>query len=112
MICWPCLLKLEGEHELIYLADESQLIAECEELIVSDDDYVVDSKGLTYLLEFNNKPINNSNKNSVQLVDAERQLSKQEVTQLIREHEFSKANVCLTKIEFLTISCAVQSLVY
>lgn len=108
MICWPCLLKLEGEHELIYLADESEFIAECEELIVSDDDYVVDSNGLSYLLKFSNK----SNNSCVQLVDAERQLSKQEVTLLIREHEFSKANVCLTKIEFLTISCAVHSLVY
>ncbi|WP_166370485.1 DUF4144 family protein [Psychromonas sp. SA13A] len=103
MICWPCLLKLEGEHELIYLADESEFIAECEELIVSDDDYVVDSNGLSYLLKFSNK----TNNSRVQLVDAERQLSKQEVTLLIREHEFSKANVCLTKIEFLTISCAV-----
>lgn len=108
MICWPCLLKLEGEHELIYLAYESEFIAECEELIVSDDDYVVDSNGLSYLLKFSNK----SNNSCVQLVDAERQLSKQEVTLLIREHEFSKANVCLTKIEFLTISCAVHSLVY
>lgn len=108
MICWPCLLKLEGEHELIYLADESEFIAESEELIVSDDDYVVDSNGLSYLLKFSNK----SNNSCVQLVDAERQLSKQEVTLLIREHEFSKANVCLTKIEFLTISCAVHSLVY
>ncbi|MEJ6123578.1 DUF4144 domain-containing protein [Vibrio sp. 2-Bac 85] len=108
MICWPCLLKLEGEHELIYLAYESEFIAECEELIVSDYDYVVDSNGLSYLLKFSNK----SNNSCVQLVDAERQLSKQEVTLLIREHEFSKANVCLTKIEFLTISCAVHSLVY
>ncbi|MEJ6079274.1 DUF4144 domain-containing protein [Vibrio sp. 1-Bac 57] len=112
MICWPCLLKLEGEHELIYLADESEFIAECEELIVSDDDYVVDSNGLSYLLKFSNKSSNKTNNSRVQLVDAERQLSKQEVTLLIREHEFSKANVCLTKIEFLTISCAVHSLVY
>jgi len=112
MICWPCLLKLEGDHELIYLADEFEFIAECEELIVSDDDYVVDSNGLSYLLKFSNKSSNKTNNSRVQLVDAERQLSKQEVTLLIREHEFSKANVCLTKIEFLTISCAVQSLVY
>jgi len=108
MVCWPCLLKLEGDHELIYLADESEFIAECEALMVTDDDYVVDSNGLRYLLKFSD----NSNNSSVQLVDAECQLSKQEVTQLIREHEFSKANLCLTKIEFLTISCAVQSLVY
>ncbi|MBB1273712.1 DUF4144 domain-containing protein [Psychromonas sp. SR45-3] len=104
MVCWPCLLTLEGDDELIYLADESEFINECQELIVSDDDAVVDSNGMTYLIK--------AVESDLQLVKTERVFSTQEVTQLIRDHEFSKANVCLTKIEFINIPSAIQSLVY
>jgi len=104
MVCWPCLLKLEGDNELIYLASESDFISECRELIITDDDYVIDCTGLSYLIEPSLIAI------ELVLVKTERLFSREEVTDLIRAHEFSKAQLCLTKIYFLTVADAIKSL--
>ena len=48
MIQWPCIFKLDGDDELLYLASEASLIAEFESLIWSDDDYLIDSQGQGY----------------------------------------------------------------
>jgi hypothetical protein len=50
MILWPCMLKLEGDDELIYLESQRDFTPECQKLLLSDDDYVVDSVGHTYLI--------------------------------------------------------------
>lgn len=42
-VCWPCLLKLDGDDELIYTHSQSDLDSECEALIFGQDDYVIDS---------------------------------------------------------------------
>ncbi|ELP6772984.1 hypothetical protein QTV42_004481, partial [Vibrio vulnificus] len=34
MISWPCILKLDGDDELVYLASESDLNRECSNLIL------------------------------------------------------------------------------
>ena len=104
MIFWPCILKLEGDDELIYLGSERELIAECLELILTDYDNVIDSKGISYLIDIKKeKPI---------LMETERVFTIEEVTQLIRANEFVKAELCLTKIYFSTISDAIDSLHY
>jgi hypothetical protein len=102
MVFWPCLLKLTGDDELIYLKDNTDFISECRELIFSDDDLVIDSQGCSYFIQ----------PTPLKLVNNERLFSTQEVTDLIREHEFSKAQVCLTKIYFTSIAEAVKSLDY
>ena len=104
MVCWPCLLKLEGDDELIYLAAEPDFITECRELIVTDGDYVIDCTGLSFLIKSSLIGIDPA------LVKSERLFSREEVTDLIRAHEFSKAQLCLTKIYFLTIADAIKSL--
>jgi hypothetical protein len=104
MVTWPCLLKLEGDDELIYLGSDQDFISECQDLILSDDDYVVDSIGYSYLVE----PI----AEELSLIKKERMLLASEVTHLIRAHEFKKASLCLTKIHFLTVSDAIKSLSY
>lgn len=104
MIAWPCILKLEGDDELIYLSSEQYFISECHELIITDDDYVIDSKGFSYLIELR--------VDKLVLIKSERILVVDEVTQLIRANEFNKAELCLTKIHFLTVSEAIQSLLY
>jgi hypothetical protein len=104
MICWPCILKLEGDNELIYLHTESDFISECRELIFSDEDYVIDSHGLSYLIE--------SISGKLRLAIKERILVVDELTHLIRANELTKAELCLTKIHFLTISDAIKSLFY
>jgi len=102
MVSWPCLLKLDGENELSYLKDKQALISECQELIFSDDDYVIDSSGISYIIKINT--------NELTLVDNQKTFTIEQVTDLIRSHEFNKAEVCLTKIYFESISTAIESL--
>jgi len=102
MISWPCVLKLDGDDELIYLKSVSDFNVECCELLFSDDDYVIDSTGHCYLI--------NSTLGNLDLTKENRLLSTDDVSNLIRAHEFNKASLCLTKIHFLTISDAIQSL--
>ena len=102
MIQWPCVLKLDGDAELIFVATEKELEDELDALIWDDSDYLIDSKGQRYLIT------QLSGKTLFERVDG--QLSLQVVTELIQEHEFSKAEVCLTKIQFLSVKEAILSL--
>ena len=104
MIFWPCILKLDGDDELIYLSSERDFISECHELILTDYDYVIDSTGISYLIEMI--------KETPSLVKTERVFIIDEVVQLIRANEFVKAELCLTKIHFSTISDAIKSMNY
>ena len=99
MVSWPCILKLEGDDELIYLMSEAEFNMECKDLILSEADCLIDSKGFTHKIL-----------HDMALVIMARKLSTDDVTQLIRAHEFTKAELCLTKIHFLTIGDAIQSL--
>jgi len=101
MIYWPCILKLDGDDELIYLNDKSTLINEYGELILCDDDYIIDSAGYTYLVELAS--------NTLTLLKTGRMLMVDEVTQLIRANEFKKSELCLTKIHFISVSDAIKS---
>lgn len=98
IISWPCILKLEGDDELIYLASEQEFISQCDELIFSDDDYVIDSAGFSYLIS-----------EELALIKSKRILAVGEVTDLVRASEFTKAELCLTKIYFITVSAAIKS---
>lgn len=102
MITWPCILKLEGDDELIYLGSEHDFISECRALILTDDDRVIDSTGLSYSIELSAEKL--------ALVKNGRVLVVDEVTHLIRANEFKKAELCLTKIYFSTISDAIGAL--
>ena len=102
MISWPCMLKLDGDDELIYLNSLRDFNLECSELIFSEDDYVIDSVGHCYLIE--------SISGALGLITENRILSIHETNNLIRAHEFNKASLCLTKINFLTVSEAIRSL--
>lgn len=104
MIFWPCILKLDGDDELVYLGSERDFVSECRELILTVDDHVIDSTGLSYLIELKAEKL--------ALVKTERILVVDEVTDLIRANEFKKAELCLTKINFLTVSDAINSLLY
>ena len=104
MSIWPCILKLDGDDELIYLSSERDFILECQDLILTDEDYVIDSTGLSYLIELR--------KEKLALVKTEQIFTVEEVTHLIRANEFKKAELCLTKIHFLTVSDAIKSLQY
>ncbi|ENV5899827.1 TPA: DUF4144 family protein, partial [Vibrio parahaemolyticus] len=102
MIQWPCILKLEGDSELLFLASEQDLVLELEALIWSASDRLIDSGGQSYV-------VRDSTGSYDYEVDGKR-LSLEFVTQLIQEHEFSKAGVCITKIQFSSIPEAIQAL--
>ncbi len=102
-ILWPCLLKLEGDDELIYLTSYSDLQTECQALIWGHDDYVIDSQGHTFGLHYDAE-------NQVTLHAKNKTLSVAEVTSLIQSHEFSQAQRCIIKIHFQTVQQAVSAL--
>jgi len=104
MVSWPCLLKLNGDDELIYLSSEQEFLSVCLDIILTDDDYVIDSAGLSYRIE------SVLSSTGFTLIKAERELDAVEVTHLIRSHEFKKSELCLTKIHFLTVSDAIKAL--
>ncbi|WP_295891815.1 DUF4144 family protein [uncultured Vibrio sp.] len=104
MISWPCLLKLDGDDELIYLPSKSDFISECADLILSKDDIAIDSQGHQYQLRPNGQTIDLASTNTIATLD--------EVVALIQAHEFSQAELCLTKIQFLNISDAIESLAF
>lgn len=103
MTAWPCMLKLDGDNELIYLSSLAYFNLECCDLIFSDKDYVVDSQGQRYLID--------STLGELKLIPSGDVLRMEDITPLIQAHEFNKASVCLTKIQFLTASEAIKSLV-
>ncbi|MBT0088850.1 DUF4144 domain-containing protein [Vibrio alginolyticus] len=104
-VCWPCLLKLDGDDELIYTHSQSDLDSECEALIFGQDDYVIDSNGNTFELK-------NNGSNNTLLHLKERTLSVEEVTSLIQSHEFSLAQRCIIKIHFTSVRQAVEALAH
>lgn len=102
MIHWPCILKLDGDDELIYLASENELTHECAGLILTPEDRVIDSTGFVYAIV--------GDAAGVKLVDSHVQLSTTEVTALVQSHEFCRAEVCLTKIQFGSVADAINGL--
>tara|TARA_Y100001956_G_C4062453_1_gene160042 strand:+ start:225 stop:575 length:351 start_codon:yes stop_codon:yes gene_type:complete len=104
MIQWPCLFKLDGDAELMFIATQGELTKELEALIWDNSDHLIDSNGQCFRItqvneEYAFEPFG-------------RELTLQMVTELIQEHEFSKAQMCLTKIQFRTVKQAVLSLAY
>lgn len=104
MVAWPCLFKLAGDNELIYLTSEQALLAQCTELLLTEDDYIIDSLGGVYKV--------NALNHTPSLIKTNRLANATEVFNLIRAHEFSKAELCLTKIHFANIADAIKSLAY
>ena len=103
MIKYPCLFKLDGDDELIYIASKEALNSECNSLIWHEEDYLVDLYGYKY-------GITQSDAGLLTTLKQESPVSIGEITALIQAHQFSKAEVCLTKIQFASISAAICSL--
>ncbi|HDL9495292.1 TPA: DUF4144 domain-containing protein [Vibrio cholerae] len=102
MVNWPCILKLDGDDELVYLGSEADLNCECVELIVSPSDRVIDSEGFVYSIVSDGSAVNLSGHST--------QISAEDVSRLIQRHEFCLAEVCLTKIQFETVAEAFNCL--
>ncbi|MEZ9330234.1 DUF4144 family protein [Vibrio breoganii] len=102
MIQWPCILKLDGDSELLFIDSMLTLNQELEGLIWGSADCLIDSTGQSYTIK--------QRGDEYLFESIEAPLSLQSVTQLIQEHEFSKAELCLTKIQFLSVEAAIQSL--
>ncbi len=102
MVNWPCILKLDGDDELVYLGSEADLNCECVDLLVSPSDRVIDSEGFVYSIV--------SDGSAVNLIENSTQISAEEASRLIQRHEFCLAEVCLTKIQFETVAEACNCL--
>lgn len=133
MINWPCLFKLEGDDELLLVKSQAALYSECESLIFSERDILIDSTGQGYSVSFNSTEASTSTNTkskakakakaesktdlapnkaiqSLEAIKVNRQYTLDEITHLIQAHEFANANVCLSKIQFLSIESAISAL--
>ncbi|EHD2253382.1 hypothetical protein JRT24_004382, partial [Vibrio vulnificus] len=79
MISWPCILKLDGDDELVYLASESDLNRECSNLILCQNDRVIDSVGNTFSMIINDAEVN--------LANEQVQVTAEQASKLIQSHE-------------------------
>ncbi|ELV4995245.1 hypothetical protein SHB67_004680, partial [Vibrio vulnificus] len=95
MISWPCILKLDGDDELVYLASENDLNRECSNLILCQNDRVIDSVGNTFSIIINDAEVN--------LANEQVQVTAEQASKLIQSHEFCRSEVCLTKIQFESV---------
>jgi len=102
MIQWPCIFKLNGDAELMFMSSEIQLSNELDALIWDSSDRLIDVSGQCYAIKTAVKGYRYE-------PEGER-LSLEAVTHLVREHEFSKAAMCITKIQFPSIQQAIMSL--
>lgn len=102
MIQWPCMFKLDGDAELMFFTDEPQLYIQLEELIWDSSDRLIDSTGQGYIVR--------STEDGYVFEQQGTPLSLELITQFIQEHEFSKAQMCLTKIQFTSIHQAIESI--
>jgi len=102
MIIWPCIFKLDGDSELLYMDSVHQLVTELEGLIWDSSDRLVDSHGQCYSVCVES--------DSYAFEPEGVMLTLLEVTKLVQEHEFAKAEMCLTKIQFLSIAEAIKSI--
>ncbi|EMW0566264.1 TPA: DUF4144 domain-containing protein [Vibrio parahaemolyticus] len=102
MISWPCILKLDGDDELVYLASESDLNSECSSLILCPNDRVIDSVGNTFSIIINDAEVN--------LVNEQVQVTAEQASKLIQSHEFCRSEVCLTKIQVESVFDAINCL--
>ncbi|CZF82872.1 hypothetical protein GCE9029_03493 [Grimontia celer] len=99
---WPAILKLDGDDELLFIANQSQFEDEATDMIFSDEDILIDSEGASFLLSMANRQIS--------LVPHTKHFNAIEASALIQAHEFCKAEVCLTKIQFPTVREAIAAL--
>lgn len=103
MVQYPCILKLYGDDELIFISSQTDLLHESESLIWHTEDCLIDATGQKYLIKRNDSDAHF-------FIKVGTILSTQKITELIQAHEFSKAQVCLTKIHFKSVLDAINSL--
>lgn len=103
MITWPAVLKLEGDDELIYFDSEQVCMNEVKQLILSNDDHLIDSQGHVFAVQVGIE-------NQLGLVATGKIYTLDDITQLIQNHEFNAAQVCITKIVFTSIEQAIAAL--
>lgn len=103
MITWPCIFKLVGDDELLFIESKQALEAECHDFIWGLDDRLIDSKGLSFIVAPNSD-------GSIELEAQKKCYDAEEVSVLIQAHEFAKATVCVTKIHFPTVAQAIAAL--
>ncbi|MFV0448313.1 MAG: DUF4144 family protein [Vibrio sp.] len=103
MVEWPALLKLEGDDELFYFGSEQECVHEVKEFILSNGDHLIDSQGHAFVIE-------EDEQNRIRFVASRKIYTLDEITQLIQKHEFNAAQVCITKIVFLSIEDAVWAM--
>jgi hypothetical protein len=100
-ITWPAILKLNGEDELIYIADAEQFIDDnaIRQTHFIEQDILIDSKGNAYHI---------TSHNSLTLTALPEQLSLEHIEALFQRHLSNHGNCCVAKFHANSISEAIN----
>ncbi|MBF9002456.1 DUF4144 family protein [Vibrio nitrifigilis] len=99
MINWPAMIKLAGDDELLMVSNSKQLEQQLHALKLTDDDYLIDSKGCCFDL-----------RDGLDKADTIKQLTLDEVNLLIQSHSANEGGVCVSKTWFPSIESAIRSI--
>jgi hypothetical protein len=106
-INWPVLLKLAGEAELVYLADQSAWEAGADAFATTytPDDQLIDAAGHVFSL------VTDAD-GSVRPRAVATKLTLTEITDLVRAHESALGSCCVAKLSFGSITQALAAVRY
>ncbi len=102
MIHWPCILKLAGDDELIFIKNHDAFIADCSDMILQNEDRLIDSQGITFSIE--------NTTSSLTLRPTDVKIDAVQASTLIQEHEFANAQVCIIKMHFTSVAQAIKAI--
>lgn len=102
MIHWPCILKLAGDDELIFIKNHDAFIADCGDMILQNEDRLIDSQGITFSIE--------NTTSSLTLRPTDVKIDAAQASTLIQEHEFANAQVCIIKMHFTSVAQAIKAI--
>lgn len=100
---WPAIIKLDGDDELIYVADAGQLIddSELQQTYFREQDKLVDSSGSAYRI---------SKDSTLTLTPTNEWMRLAEIEELLQLHLSNHGTCCVTKFHANSIREALMSI--
>jgi hypothetical protein len=101
-IKWPAIIKLDGDDELIHVADADQLIGDIAllQMHFREQDRLIDSNGSVYRI---------NNINSLTLTPTEDWMKLEEIEELLQLHLSNQGTCCVAKFHANSVHAAISN---
>ena len=99
MICWPAVIKFEGDDELVYIGSGDEWTRDAESHLYNHNgnDYLIDSSGHIYNLD-------KEHDGTINPEDSGNEITLQDFIKLVRIHASNSHRCCIEKINFRNIA--------